>query len=361
VKILLVRLRLLGDVVFTTPAVRALRRRFPDAQLTYVVEPAASGVVLGSPHLDDVMVLPMARGWARLKADAAAAWTLRHRGFDIAIDMHGGPRAAWLTWASGAPRRIGYAIKGRRWMYTTPVERSADLAPRHSVESQWDLLTPLGVGPCDTAHDPVEMPADSAATRRVAERLHTLGVDERSVLIVMHVSAGNAFRRWPADSFSQVAARLARADVRRRVVVTAGPSEPGVARAISAAASRHTDVATGAVLDGGDFDAAELRALILRASVYIGGDSGPMHVAATTETPIVALLGPTLAERSKPWRDPRWFSEMLDVSLPCRPCHQKTCEPGDFRCLRWIGPDRVVAAAERALASRMGSGTKVPA
>src|SRR6185295_20258201 len=104
-----------------------------------------------------------------------------------------------------------------------------------------------------------------------------------------------------------------------------------------------------AVPDLGEWDLAELRALAGRASVYIGGDSGPMHIAATTDTPIVALLGPTLPERSKPWRDPRWFSEMVDVSLPCRPCRQRTCEPGDFRCLMWIEPSRVLDAAERAL------------
>ena len=102
----------------------------------------------------------------------------------------------------------------------------------------------------------------------------------------------------------------------------------------------------------GDFDLDELRALVARAAVYIGGDSGPLHVAATTRTPIVALLGPTLAERSRPWRDPRCFAEIVDVALPCRPCHQRTCEPGDFRCLTWITPERVAAAAERALAAR---------
>jgi len=95
---------------------------------------------------------------------------------------------------------------------------------------------------------------------------------------------------------------------------------------------------------------AELRALVARAAVYIGGDSGPLHIAGTTTTPIVALLGPTLAERSMPWRDPRWFAEALDVGpLECRPCRQRECIPGDFRCLTQITADQVAAAAERAL------------
>jgi ADP-heptose:LPS heptosyltransferase len=106
---------------------------------------------------------------------------------------------------------------------------------------------------------------------------------------------------------------------------------------------------------------ADLRALIARAALYIGGDSGPLHVAATTPVPIVELLGPTLAERSHPWRDPRWFTEIVEPgALPCRPCHQRTCVPGDFRCLTSIGSERVLAAAERALASRPRSDRAIP-
>jgi ADP-heptose:LPS heptosyltransferase len=143
---------------------------------------------------------------------------------------------------------------------------------------------------------------------------------------------------------------LARRDARRRIVLTSGPSDVAAAADIAAQARARLGPLAAAVPDLGEFDLAELRALAGRASLYIGGDSGPMHIAATTDTPIVALLGPTLPERSKPWRDPRWFSEMLDVSLPCRPCSQRTCEPGDFRCLTWIEPSRVLDAAERALA-----------
>jgi ADP-heptose:LPS heptosyltransferase len=99
-----------------------------------------------------------------------------------------------------------------------------------------------------------------------------------------------------------------------------------------------------------DWDLGELRALIARATVYIGGDSGPMHLASTTETPIVALLGPTLPERSRPWRDRRLRVEIVDAGpLPCRPCDQRRCIPGDFRCLTRIGPEQVATAVERAL------------
>ncbi len=87
-----------------------------------------------------------------------------------------------------------------------------------------------------------------------------------------------------------------------------------------------------------------------RASLYIGGDSGPLHVAATSRVPIVGLYGPTLPARSAPWRDPRLRAEAMEVhGLACRPCDQRVCEPGDFRCLTTISPEQVAAAAERIL------------
>ena len=107
--------------------------------------------------------------------------------------------------------------------------------------------------------------------------------------------------------------------------------------------------ASARIIDA-DFDLFELRELIARSAVYIGVDSGPAHVAATTNAPIVELIGPTRPERSRPWRDPRWFTEMLDSGpLPCRPCDQRQCAPGDFRCLTGITTEQVTAAAGRAI------------
>src|SRR5262249_60524943 len=90
--------------------------------------------------------------------------------FDVALDLHGGPRSAFLTWATGAPMRIGYTIKGRTWMYTHVVPRAADLTPRHSVANQWDLLSPLGIGPCDPARDAGEMAEEPDVAASVDRR-----------------------------------------------------------------------------------------------------------------------------------------------------------------------------------------------
>jgi len=140
-RILLIRLREIGDVVFTTPALRALRQAFPDASITYLVEPPAADVIRSNPHVDELIVAPR----THLFADIALGRRLRASRYDLAIDFHGGPRASLLTWLSGAPVRVGYAVAGRSWMYTTRVARPRELRPRHAVQNQWDLLTALGL------------------------------------------------------------------------------------------------------------------------------------------------------------------------------------------------------------------------
>src|SRR5438105_7504893 len=166
-RILLIRLRQIGDVVFTTPAVRALRQQFPDAHLAYIVEPAGAPVLANNACINEVIVAPKRRGILQLAADLELARRLQSARYDLAIDFHGGPRSSLLTWLSGAPVRIGYDVAGRSWMYTRRIARPRALRPRHSVENQWDLLSALGIGPPDPSAYPVEMPADPVVTASV--------------------------------------------------------------------------------------------------------------------------------------------------------------------------------------------------
>ena len=350
-KILLIRLRLIGDVVLTTPAIRAIRRAEPDAHLAYLVEPHAAPVVMGNPHLDDVIVAPLSSGLSRWRVDAALALRLRRARFDAVIDFHGGPRSSLLTWASGAARRIGYDVSGRGWMYSERVDRPRTHRPRHSVENQWDLLTQFmpRLAPPSVHTDPVEMPEDAAAHTRADERLRAHGLDPHGPFVVMHVGAGNEFRRWPEQAFASVVQGLHAQEPDRRMILTTGAAQAPAAETV-----RRLAVAGGvpgqAVAVMCDLDLAELRSLVGRARLFVGGDSGPAHIASTTTVPMVVLFGPITPQVWGPWRSPALATETVDVGpLPCRPCHQRHCEPGDFRCLRGLAPEAVLAAAHRAL------------
>ena len=351
-KVLLIRLRLVGDVVFVTPAIRALARRIPGLRLTVLVEALAAPILTTNPHVHDVIIARRSRGLARLRDDLTLGRKLRAARFDTVIDFQGGPRAAWLTWASRARVRIGYATRGRGWVYTRLVARPT--RPRHAVENQWDLLAALGdpfANPPDPYDDPVEMPEDPAAVARVTRRLAAARIGHEHQVVVLHVSAGNRFRRWPEECFVDLASSLAAADETRRLVVVSGPSDAAAAARVRDAARARLGARAEAMVDGNELDLAELRALVARAALFIGGDSGPLHVAATTRVPVVGIYGPTQPIRSAPWRDPACITESVDIGeLPCRPCDQRHCEPGDFRCLTHLKPDAVIAAAERALA-----------
>ena len=333
---------------------RALRRAYPHARLTYVVEEAAAPIVRNNPHLDEVIIAPYARGLRRIRADLELARRLRRQPFDLALDLHGGPRSAWLSRLSGARERIGYRIQGRSWMYTRTVARPRELRPRHSVVNQWDLLEAIPGwkgGPADRERDAIEIPVEADADARMTARLTAAGLLERDRLIIVHVSAGNPFRRWPEAAFVETITALAGRDDRRRIVLSSGPSDRSAASRIAAAARARLGDNGSRILDLGEFDLAELRALVDRSALFIGGDTGPLHIAAAASTPVVGIYGPTLSARSAPWRSRGTKTLSVEVAgLPCRPCDQRVCAPGDFRCLTTLSPSAVLEAAEAALA-----------
>jgi ADP-heptose:LPS heptosyltransferase len=193
------------------------------------------------------------------------------------------------------------------------------------------------------------MPLDPAADEQVRRRLAAAGIPDGAPLAVMHVSAGNPFRRWPVERFASLASALTALEPSLHVVVTSGPSESHAAELVAIDARLLASGRADRIARCGEFDLVELRALVARARLYIGGDSGPLHIAATTTTPVVALFGPTLPDRSLPWRDPDVPGIGVDVgTLPCRPCHQRRCVPGDFRCLTGITVEAVVEACRKA-------------
>ena len=252
------------------------------------MEPAAAPVVQGHPGIDVVRVVPHVRGWRRIAADLALARELRRARFDLVVDFHGGPRASFLTRATGAPRRVGYAVKGRSWMYTDVVPRPADLRPRHSVENQWDLLAHLG--------RPIAAAPDRVRHRvRMDEAAEAGGLRHEPPRRGRHRCRAPA-RRRPRERRKPLSplaveplrpswlCNLRQNDPDRRIILTSGPSEAEAARAIVAQAWQRLPEGAGDRIRAGDeYTLAELRSLVARAAVYVGGDSGPLHVAATSD------------------------------------------------------------------------------
>jgi len=345
-KILIVRLGAMGDVVRVLPVLPPLRRHFPEAHLAWLVERPWDSVVRGHPMLDEVIVLERRRWQQELRGGAGAVQVarqaarvlaeLRRRRFDLVFDFHGNLRSGVLTRATGAPRRVGYARRFCRegnFLFTTEqVGLESDRINR--VEKALALLTGIGIEVAGA--EPIVTIPPELVTRA---RSFVEALPGEGPLVIVHpgVSAFGRYKQWPPADYATVCGRLAD-ELGARVVVTWGPGERELAEQMAGQASPAAAVApeTPSVKD--------LAALLHQADLFIGADSGPMHLAAALRVPVVALFGPKDPAIHAPYGTKH---EIVEVPLDCRPCRRRRCD--DPRCVTLITPDQVFDAADRLL------------
>ncbi len=345
-RILIVRLSAIGDVVNTLPALTALRSHFPEARIGWVVEDKARGILDGHPMLQAVHVFERRRWQKGIRRSGEVSPTtreatglareLRQCRYDLAIDFQGNLKSGFFTRLSGARARIGFGpghCREGNFLFTNihiiPPEDAV-----HRVAQHLSLLAPLGI---DTAGAEPILPSSQEERDRVDELLNKHGVGDRKVVVIHGgTSAFGAFKRWPGARYGEVAGRLeGRGDV--RVVLTCGPGEEALARAIQRSAGGVPAVLPPLALP-------ELTALFSRASLFIGGDTGPLHMACAAGVPTVALYGP---------KDPRIYgpyfgrSIVIRHDLHCSPCTKRSCD--DPICMTSITAEEVLEAAERLL------------
>jgi heptosyltransferase-1 len=328
-KILLIRLRRIGDVVMTTPALATLRQEFPEAHITYVVEAPYRDLVEGHPALDEVFVLPRK---PRNREFLRYIQKLRRQRFDLLLDFHGGPRAYQLSLFARARFKIGYRIKYRRFVYDIRIPREPAVGIWHSVENHFQLVKALNedlssIPPLSLA------PVQEREKENVGHQLSQLGLHPQRFL-VLHIGAGNHFRDWGEANLSALLKKLLLLP-HTAVVLIGGPEDHKKAKALLEAHPQHLYSLVGKL------NLREVKELISQAALFIGPDSGPMHIAATTSTPIVAYFGPTLPSHFGPWQTQ---ASILEKDFDCRPCPQRECLHKDYRCLQTITPEDVAAA-----------------
>jgi ADP-heptose:LPS heptosyltransferase len=283
-RILLVKLRAIGDAVLTLPSLEALRRGFPQAAITVLCSPAAVGVYAGDPRCAEVIPYERRSLWAQ----AALLRLLRSRRFDLAVCLHASFRTALLGWLSGAPWRSVRNHSGRDWFSNRLASEPKE--PKSIIQRDFDALRALGLQPRETRprlHIPAEAHGEAA---RLARRW---GLRGRSLLIFP--GAGRPEKRWPLEHFLAVA----RAQKGRRAVcLLTAPGEPALA-----AAARRVGASWGTVAD-----LKVLGALCARAGRVLGNDSGPRHIAAASGARTLTLFGPESLREWHPYRraDGHW-------------------------------------------------------
>ncbi len=332
-RVLVILLRYIGDVLLASPILGALRRAFPEARLSMLVNPGTEEVLTGNPDLDEVLILDRTPSTTR---QLRFIGQLRRRRFDHVIDLTDGDRAAVLSWLTGAAVRIGYNDE-RLWrgrLYNRVIPPSAVLLHRTARNAR--ALEALGVH-ADALRPRIwTSRGDEAAAAGVLEAFQ-IASDEPFVAI--HPGARTWLKRWPADRFAAVADHIQEA-VGFKVLVLGGEGDRGVLRKIAEAMrSPARSVAGGLRL-------LELAVLLSRARLLVSNDSGPMHIAAGMGTRVVALFGPT---NPREWGPIGSGHRVLYPGLDCRACGERGCKLGDGSCMRLISLDEVIMAVEECL------------
>jgi len=328
-----------GDVVMATPALRALRDRFPTAEIHVEGRAMAEPLIVGLSSVHRYLRDP----GKSLGALLEHARTLRAQRFDWAVLLPDSLRTAVAPTLARVPVRIGYARDPlRRLLLTRAIEVPTEdgrRIPISMVERYLRVVRALG---CAEPAPGLELSVPPQARRKLRQRLQqTSGLGDADRYVV--VSPGAAFgssKLWPPEHFAAAARRLDER-LRLRIVLAPGPGEEEIAREIDRALDHRSVLLVDPVTS-----LAELAALIQGAALVLSNDTGPRHMAVALGVPVITVMGPT---------DPRHTAHLLDRQIvlrepvDCSPCHQKVC-PIDHRCMRQLSPDRVVDAAEKLLA-----------
>ncbi|MFL6202102.1 MAG: lipopolysaccharide heptosyltransferase I [Thermoanaerobaculia bacterium] len=330
-RILLIRTSALGDVVHCLPVLTALRRHLPDARIGWVVEGAMAPVLAGHPDLDELLVVRL-RAWRKRpfspetrREVAAFRDALDRFAPDVTLDLMGNHKAGILSALTLCDRRIGPARESRRepssafWI-------SEPVAPRgtHAVDRALSLLDALDI--------PSE-PADFGGSKIFRDEPEGVSLPEpEPPFLLIHPGAGWASKRYPPERWGEVARRLREATGLGTWVPVA-PGEEGLAAVV--------ETAGGGAVRTMPADLPTLAALLRRARLVMGGDSGPTHLAHALGTPVLMLMGPTDPARHGPYGAPE---RALWKLLPCSFCYRRFDETK--ACLLEIPAERV---AERAI------------
>lgn len=346
--ILIVRLSAIGDVIRVLPSLRLLRERLPNARISWVVEKKACDILGGMKEIDKVILFPKESILKKAKnpltffGAVLEAYRfrkeLRERSFDIALDYHGILKSGLISYFSGAPERYGFEKGFSKEMNHLFNNRRISLpVPKLSRVTRNLLLTEELTGRADLPETHIETTEED---KRAVDLIEVESLSKKRPRVIVHpgTSPKTIYKRWGAENFAEVADILV-SELASEVIITYGPGEEDTAGEVSEAM-----VNEAVVLDR-PLKLRELAELYRRSDIYIGGDTGPMHIASFVGTPVVAVFGPTDPVENEPYVKTPFV--MIRKDVDCSPCRKRDCTLG--KCFKDITPREVADAAIRLL------------
>ncbi len=329
-RILVTRLRYLGDVILTTPAVAALKARYPAAEIDYATELPYADVLTGNPHIGRVICL--SRDSMRAAGEIAS---IRARRYTASIDLFHNPRSALLLFLAGMPIRAGGArgIRGRLYTHRFAVPAGTRSAVSHHIAA----MGIFDAARIDSLPRVYLSPEELIAGRELLERAAG-GRAGGGPVVAIHPGGTWQAKRWPAPSYAALAL-LIRERLNGRAVVVTGPGEEEIAESVRAAAPGAALVLPYQPLRG-------IASLVASCDAVVANDGGLMHLAVAIGRPTVGIFGPTEPDIWFPYEGKGPFA-LASRRMDCAPCHLHECASVD--CLKGIEPADVLDLLERVL------------
>ena len=337
-RILVVRTDRIGDVLLSTPVIKALRENYPNAYMAMVVSPYAKDIVDGNPYLDEVIIYDKEGSHKSWPRSIKFSRNLKKKRFDLAIILHPTNRVHLVTFFAGIRRRIGYDRK-LGFLLTDRIEHTKQLGEKHELEYALDLVRYLGIEPKDKN---LFMPIKPESEKRVEELFQQGGINKTDKLLAIHPGASCPSKIWPNERFADAAARL----IERygfKVLVIAGPKDLALAQSVI----KHMH--KPAVNLAGKTSVSQLASVLKRCNLFISNDSGPVHIAAALGTPVISIFG----RNQKGLSPTRWGptgkkDKILHKEVGCIECLAHNCTK-KFACIKAITVDDVINATDSIL------------
>jgi heptosyltransferase-3 len=328
--ILIIKLRYIGDVLLATPTIRAIKAARPDVRVTMMVNRGTEDVLSGNPDLDEIIVLDK----GSLTEQSRLIAGLRRRGFDTVIDLTDGDRSAFLSWVCGASVRIGFNDEQRwRGRYYTQVVQPVP-GVRHRIDRDLETLKLINIQADSTDPQLWLTPEESNSADQLLDQL---GVQRSHSMVILQPGARYWFKAWPPERFAELADRLI-SQYSCQVLIGGSHQDIELAEQIRQIAKSKPIVMAGRTT------IKQFASIAKKSALFVGSDSGAMHIASAVGTPVVALFGPSNPREWGPRGGP---VEVLYKELDCRSCFHPTCIRGEENCMRLITVEEVYAAARR--------------
>lgn len=331
-RILVINVNWIGDVLLTTPTMRAIRERFPNAYISCLVVDWCKDILADNPHIDGLISYEKKGKHRSVLGKISLLRQIRKKHFDTVFVLHRSRTRALLAYLSGAKYRIGYNTKKRGCLLTAKIEPSRKKL--HKLDYFLGILEPLSLD-INKLDKELVLSVNTEDERFIFELLKTYNIDKKDFLVGLNPGANWSPKCWTVSGFAELADKLIN-KYNAKIVITGNKKDRILAKEIA------NKMQNEPLIMAGKTTLCQLAALIKRCNLFISADSGPMHMAAAIKTPLIALFGPTSSQETGPIGSGRY--KIIQKKVDCQPCKVIKCK--NNLCMKSITPADVLKETE---------------